>query len=186
MLARYLLLSSVRLSVCLNLAISKDKCTSLWNFAPIGGLNFAAASRLCCQQNSSTVELVDDTLTVDSSCCLLRVAQLWLYYFDLLWICCIKAKFHYTGPTGPDRTRATRTDFVGDPHGPNGLSRRPGPQKSPCGSGRARVVEFSYNLFLRAAVDKISIDIDIERRAVRLRQQSFMQYQIVVLWSVLT
>jgi len=47
-----------------------------------------------------------------------------------------KAKFHYTGPTGPDRTRA-------DPHGPNGVSRRPGPQKSPVGSGRARVVEFS-------------------------------------------
>ena len=53
----------------------------------------------------------------------------------------IKAKFHYTGPMGPDRT-----DFVGDPHGPNGVSRRPGPQKSPCGSGRfrsGRVVEFS-------------------------------------------
>ena len=28
----------------------------------------------------------------------------------------VKAKFHYTGPTGPDRTR---TDFVGDQHGPN-------------------------------------------------------------------
>ena len=54
----------------------------------------------------------------------------------------IKAKFHYTGPTGPDRTR---TDFVGDPHGPSGVARRPGPQKSPRGSGRARVVEFSYN-----------------------------------------
>ena len=35
-----------------------------------------------------------------------------------------KAKFHYTDPTGPARTR---TDFVGDPHGPNGVSRRPGP-----------------------------------------------------------
>jgi len=46
----------------------------------------------------------------------------------------IKAKFHYTGPTGPARTR---TD-------PNGLCRRPGPQKSPCGSGRARVVEFNH------------------------------------------
>jgi len=44
-------------------------------------------------------------------------------------------------PTGPDRTRA---DFVGDPHGPNGVSRRPEPQKSPCGPGRAGVVEFSY------------------------------------------
>ena len=53
----------------------------------------------------------------------------------------LKAKFHYTGPTGPDRTRP---DFVGDPHGPNGVSRRPGPQKSPCGSGLALVVEFSY------------------------------------------
>ena len=42
---------------------------------------------------------------------------------------------------GPDRTR---TDFVGHPHGPNGVSRRPGPQTSPCGSVRARVVEFSY------------------------------------------
>ena len=49
----------------------------------------------------------------------------------------IKAKFHYTGPTGPARTRA-----------------RPGPQTRvsdkirglcPVGSGRARVVEFSYN-----------------------------------------
>ena len=38
----------------------------------------------------------------------------------------LKAKFHYTGPTEPARTR---TDFVGDPHGPNGVSRRPGPQK---------------------------------------------------------
>ena len=44
-------------------------------------------------------------------------------------------------PRGPARTR---TDFVGDPHGPNGVSRRPRPQKSPRGSGRARVVEFSY------------------------------------------
>jgi len=61
--------------------------------------------------------------------------------------CQVNAKFHYTGPTGPDQTRA-------DPHG---LCRRPArtqrsfsetrPQKSPCGSGRARVslVEFSYN-----------------------------------------
>jgi len=54
----------------------------------------------------------------------------------------LKARFHYTGPTGFARTR---TDFVGDKHRPNGVSRRPGPQKSPCGSGRARVVEFSLN-----------------------------------------
>ena len=53
----------------------------------------------------------------------------------------IKAKFHYTDPTGPARTR---TDFFA----------RPGPQtrisdkvRGLClvGSGRARVVEFSYN-----------------------------------------
>jgi len=48
----------------------------------------------------------------------------------------VKTKFHYTGPTGPARTRM---DFVGDPHGPNGVSRRSGS----FGSGRARVVEFS-------------------------------------------
>ena len=57
----------------------------------------------------------------------------------------VKAKFHYTGPTGPDRTR---TDFFA----------RPGPQtrvsdkvRGLClvGSGRARVVELSYNTALR-------------------------------------
>jgi len=42
------------------------------------------------------------------------------------------AKFHYTGPIGPDQTKSA--DFVGDPRGPNG----------PSGSGRARLVEFSY------------------------------------------
>ena len=66
----------------------------------------------------------------------------------------VKAKFHYTGPTGPDRTR---TDFVGDPHGLCGLFCGPGlPRNSvgsvrvsdkvragPVGSGGARVVEFS-------------------------------------------
>jgi len=56
------------------------------------------------------------------------------------------AKFHYTGPTGPDRTRA-------DPNGPaRTLSetgtdptefRRKKVRAGPCGSGRARVVEFS-------------------------------------------
>jgi len=61
----------------------------------------------------------------------------------------LNAKFHYTGPTGP---AWTRTDFVGDPHGPNEVSRRPGPQKSPCGSVRARVVEFSYNRILASFI----------------------------------
>ena len=34
------------------------------------------------------------------------------------------AKFHYTGPTGPERTG---TDFVGDPHGPTEFLGDPGP-----------------------------------------------------------
>jgi len=69
----------------------------------------------------------------------------------------VTAKFHYTGPTGPDRTR---TDFFCDPGlretplGPCGsptksVRVRAGPcwsvrvRAGPIGSGRARVVEFS-------------------------------------------
>ena len=44
-------------------------------------------------------------------------------------------KFHYTDPTGPDRTR---TDFVTDPARTQRSSRRPGLQKGPCGSVRVR------------------------------------------------
>jgi len=63
------------------------------------------------------------------------------YFINTTNLCPLKAKFHYTGPTGPDRTR---TDFFA----------RRGPQtrvsdkvRGLClvGSGRARVVEFSYN-----------------------------------------
>ena len=37
----------------------------------------------------------------------------------------VEAKFHYTGPTGPDQTKSA--DFVGDPHGPaRTFSRDPG------------------------------------------------------------
>ena len=54
----------------------------------------------------------------------------------------MKAKFHYTGPTGPDQTKSA--DFFGDP----GL--RPGSREKvrvgPVGSGLARVVEFSLNI----------------------------------------
>jgi len=42
----------------------------------------------------------------------------------------VRAKFHYTDPTGPDRTRA---DFVGDPHGPTEILGDPG-RSGPCGS----------------------------------------------------
>jgi len=76
----------------------------------------------------------------------------------------VKAKFHYTGPTGPARTR---TDFVGDPHGPNGVSRRPGPQKSPCGSGRARVVEFSYNACTTRSDTVRCVDASFSARETR-------------------
>jgi len=43
------------------LRLSQNVGTYLWNFVVNSGLreNFVAASRLCCQQNSSTVELVD-------------------------------------------------------------------------------------------------------------------------------
>jgi len=54
-------------------------------------------------------------------------------------VCTVIAKFHYTDPTGPDRTKCA--DFVGDP----GL--RPGSREKVCagpvGSGRVRIVEFS-------------------------------------------
>jgi len=38
------------------------------------------------------------------------------------------AKFHYTGPTGPDQTKSA--DFVGDPRGPGSPSNSVGPCRS--------------------------------------------------------
>jgi len=73
-------------------------------------------------------------------------------------LCRRQAKFHYTGLTGPDRTRA---DFFAARVSEKLRWIRAGLQQSPCGSirvragpvgsGRARVVEFS----LYAAADKI-------------------------------
>jgi len=69
------------------------------------------------------------------------------------------AKFHYTGPTGPDQTKSA--DFVRDP----GL--RPGSREkvraSPVGSGRARVVEFSLNRFFLIVPKPILTCIYIRR-----------------------
>jgi len=48
--------------------------------------------------------------------------------------CLLLAKFHYTGPTGPDRTR---TNFVGDPHGPTEFLGDPG-GSGRCGSARVQ------------------------------------------------
>ena len=60
--------------------------------------------------------------------------------------CKLKAKFHYTGPTGPARTLSeTHTN-------PTEFFWRPGLQKSSCGSGQARVVEFSYNHTIQLAM----------------------------------
>jgi len=54
--------------------------------------------------------------------------------------CCIIAKFHYTGPTGPDQTKSA--DFVGDP----GL--RPGSPTKSSGSARVRSGPYSGILSL--------------------------------------
>jgi len=77
-------------------------------------------------------------------------------------------------PTGPARTR---TDFVGDPHGPNGVSRRLGPQKSPFGSGRARVVEFSYI--------QTRLLHHFSRSTIFPRRQSCKMAQLFHIWSFL-
>ena len=92
--------------------------------------NFVA--RLC--RTSARLYRATKSQTLRLSSCTLRLIR-------------VKAKFHYTGPTGPDRTRA-------DPHG---LWRRPARtqrsfsetraakkvREGPVRSGRARVVEFS-------------------------------------------
>jgi len=65
------------------------------------------------------------------------------------------AKFHYTGPTGPDQTKSA--DFVGDP----GL--RPGSlekvREGPRGSGRARVVEFTFTAHI--ANKRLDSNVDL-------------------------
>jgi len=57
-----------------------------------------------------------------------------------VWRGNVIAKFHYTDATGPDRTR---TDFFAAPVSEKLRWVRAGLRQSPCGSGRARVVEFS-------------------------------------------
>jgi len=85
---------------------------------------------------------------------------------------CLKAKFHYTGPTGPARTLSqTRTDpteFLGDP----------GRKKSPCGSGRVRVVEFSYYgipVYVRRLLSKRSTSAVQSRREAGPERQTGRQ-----------
>ena len=80
--------------------------------------------------------------------------------------CTLKAKFHYTGPTGPDLTR-------GDPHGPaRTLSETRTDQRSfsgPCGSGRVRVVEFSLNNMHRLVqLSHAGYDFDVTKLPARL------------------
>ena len=79
-------------------------------------------------------------LSVTSRCSVERDERPQIFYVSLRALtCAVIAKFHYTGPTGPDETKSA--DFVGDP----GL--QPGSREEvragPVGCGRARVVEFS-------------------------------------------
>jgi len=55
------------------------------------------------------------------------------------WNLAIISKFHYTGPTGPDRTGFDQTRVSDKVRGRCLVG------SGPFGSGRARVVEFSYN-----------------------------------------
>jgi len=68
----------------------------------------------------------------------------WLYNVYTVYIRRIIAKFHYTDPTGPDRTR---TDFFAARVSEKLRWVRAGPR----GSGRVRVVEFSLYRVRRAA-----------------------------------
>ena len=86
---------------------------------------------------------------------------------------CVKAKFHYTGPIGP---ALTRTDFVGDPHGPTEFLGDPG-RSGPCGSARVRVVEFSYNGRWR----NVSLTgVEVERRCVAREAAGVVHVRLVV------
>jgi len=53
----------------------------------------------------------------------------------------VKAKFHYTDPTGPARTQRS---FAAK----KSVRVRAGRRQSPCGSGRVRVMEFSFNVIV--------------------------------------
>jgi len=73
---------------------------------------------------------VVDYFTIPPAFVGLALSRQWIGQSLALFI----AKFHYTGPTGPDQTKSA--DFVGDPGGLVG--------SGPVGSGQARVMEFSY------------------------------------------
>ena len=98
LLARYMLSSRVRLSVCHKLVLYRNDRTNRAGFGT-GTLsqtpdleNVAAASRSRCQQHSllsSTVEFVDDTYTTINESWLFTTNRstvtLKLHYFDLLY-----------------------------------------------------------------------------------------------------
>jgi len=80
--------------------------------------------------------------------------------------CLVKAKFHHTGPTGPDRTRTdprglfreTRAADPGLRLSPRGSTRVSDKVRGLClvGSGRAGVVEFSYNYTVTQKKEPVS------------------------------
>ena len=56
-------------------------------------------------------------LSVTSRCSIERDERRQIFYVSLRALtCAVIAKFHYTGPTGPDETKSA--DFVGVPRGP--------------------------------------------------------------------
>jgi len=66
------------------------------------------------------------------------------------------AKFHYTGATGPDRTKSAD---VGDPRGPNELCRRHG-SGPVCAVDRISYIASCHHLLHKITVLEIDLTID--------------------------
>ena len=83
----------------------------------------------------------------------------------------LKAKFHYTDPTGPDQTR---TDFFARPGPQTRVSDKVRTLRS-VGSGRVRVVEFSYNSTDGRTLDRF---IDLAPHTTRAEQCQYTGLQL--------
>ena len=88
-----LLLSTYRTLCFKEIVYLQNKGTFLWNFVRNCEIkNLAKASRSRCQQDSSTVDPVDDTYTTVDESWLFTTRRstvtLQLHHCDLLWICC--------------------------------------------------------------------------------------------------
>ena len=80
---------------------------------------------------------MEESYVTVAVCIIIRALHYMLCWIDVPRSVAVIAKFHYTDPTGPARTRtdffAAKLRWV-----------RAGRRQSPCGSVRVRVVEFSY------------------------------------------